>query len=256
MKKPFKSYLLCGTAGVVGCLVASWAVAQTFSPGALSAPQKVAPAMKLPASEPKKETQPEILEGTIADVQNAFVTNSEERVNPEDLFNAKMRLGDVAPKQTLTPKTETKEEDIFIPEGELYRLNTPTKDGSVRGGQAFVEVDEKGRMKKASNIFLFYDQFEITNYLSSSAGCNVRFNLLSNLDQKITNLDVKLVWPGLTTTLSFSNVSPNTQTYYNYALIGDGCYNMDKAPNIIVNRCRVKGMTAAECANKIIWLSK
>jgi hypothetical protein len=149
-----------------------------------------------------------------------------------------------------------KEEDVFIPEGELYRLNTPTLDGSVRGGQAFVEMDDKGRMKKVTNIFLFYDDFRMTNTSSSLSGCNVRFNILSNLDQQINRLDVKLVWPKMTTTLSFSNVAPNTQTYYNYALVGDGCYNMDKAPNIIVNRCRVKGMTASECAKKLVWLSK
>ena len=151
---------------------------------------------------------------------------------------------------------EQQKEDIFIPEGELHRLNTPTFDGSTRGGKAFVEVDDKGRMKKVDNIFLFYDNFKVTNYLASGATCDVRFNILSNLDRKITALDIKLVWPGMTTALSFADVKPNTQTYYNYSLIGDGCYNMDKAPNIIVNRCRVKGMTAAECANKLVWLSK
>ena len=92
--------------------------------------------------------------------------------------------------------------------------------------------------------------------MSKMAGCDVRFNILSNLDRKINQLDIKLVWPGLTMTLSFSNVSPNTQTYYNYALMGEGCYNMEKAPNIIVNRCRVKGMTSSECANKLVWLMK
>ena len=153
--------------------------------------------------------------------------------------------------------TELQEdEDVFIPEGELYRLNTPTNDGSQRGGQAFVEVDEKGRMKKVSNIFLFFDKFKVSNYLSNSAMCDVRFNVLSNLDRKINQLDVKLVWPDLTTTLSFRDVMPNTQTYYNYSLLGKGCYNMDKAPNIVVNRCRVKGMTSRQCADKLIWLSK
>ena len=111
-------------------------------------------------------------------------------------------------------------------------------------------------MKKVDNIFLFYDNFKVTNYLSNTASCDVRFNILSNLDQKISKLDIKLVWPEMTTTLSFANVQPNTQTYYNYSLLGNGCYNMDKAPNIIVNRCRVKGMTASECANKLVWLTK
>ena len=136
-------------------------------------------------------------------------------------------------------------------------LNTaPTRDGSIRGGQAIVEVDEQGRNKKVDKIFLFYDEFKVTNYMTSVATCDVRFNILSNLDRKITQLDVKLVWPDITTTLSFSDVQPNTQTYYNYSLIGNGCYTMDKAPNIVVNRCRVKGMTASECANKLLWLSK
>ncbi len=152
---------------------------------------------------------------------------------------------------------DVENEDIFIPEGELYKLNeAPTVDGSKRGGQAFVEVDDEGRMKKSEKIFLFYDDFKITNYMTNTATCDVRFNILSNLDRKITQLDVKLVWPDITTTLSFSNVAPNTQTYYNYSLIGNGCYGMDIAPNIIVNRCRVKGLTSSECANKLVWLSK
>ena len=159
--------------------------------------------------------------------------------------------------ETDTSNSTVEDEDVFIPEGELHRLNTmPTVDGSKRGGQAFVEVDEDGRMKKAENIFLFYDKFKITNYMSNTATCDVRFNILSNLDRKISQIDVKLVWPDITTTLSFSNIAPNTQTYYNYSLIGNGCYGMDIAPNIIVNRCRVKGMTASECASKLIWLSK
>jgi len=59
----------------------------------------------------------------------------------------------------------------------------------------------------------------------------------------------------MTTTLSFANVAPNTPTAYNYTLMGDGCYTMDKMPNIIVNRCRVKGLSSAQCADKIVWLS-
>lgn len=161
------------------------------------------------------------------------------------------------PDKSDEEKKEPIEEEVFIPEGELTKLHEePTFDGSKRGGSVFVEVDEKGRMKKTEKIFLFYDKFKITNYISKTATCDVRFNILSNMDRKITQLDVKLVWPDMTTTLSFSDIKPNTQTYYNYALIGNGCYNMDVAPNIIVNRCRIKGYTAAECADKLIWLSK
>jgi hypothetical protein len=174
----------------------------------------------------------------------------------EDLMNEGLSKNKAQLKKSQKAVNARDDNDVFIPEGELYKLNTPTLDGSERSGQALVEVDEYGRMKKAENIFLFYDNFKITKYIKNSGSCDVRFNILSNLDRKISQIDLKLVWPGLTTTLSFANVAPNTQTYYNYSLIGDGCYRMDMAPNIIVNRCRVKGMTASECAGKIIWLSK
>lgn len=154
----------------------------------------------------------------------------------------------------VNPSDEDDSEDVFIPEDELYRLNTPTVDGSQRGGEAFVMQDEDGRLRKVTNIFLFYDDFKINHSFGNFTSCDVRFNILSNLDRKLSQLDVKLVWPKMTTTLSFSNVSPFNQLYINYTLLGEGCYSMDKSPNIVVNRCRAKGMTAVECAKKIIWV--
>ena len=146
-------------------------------------------------------------------------------------------------------------EQVFIPGGGLDILSRPTEDGSKRGGMAVVEVNEDGHSRRAEKIFLYYDNFKISGYLSNSVTCDARFIVLSNLDRKLVSLDVKLVWPEMTTALSFSNVEPNTPTYLNYTLMGKGCYNMDKMPNIVVNRCRVRGMNSAECADKIVWLS-
>ena len=253
-------------------LTANSAFAQTFSPQGLSAPQK-SPLASEPAKTKnitteksastdeaidrltqalsKKETKKTTdADDPLAQLSKAF---SSSQKNQQALLDSSDEDDD---EEEEDDDDEEKEEDIFIPEGELYRLDTPTLDGSFRGGQAFVEVDDKGRMKKTTKIFLFYDEFRIINSNAKIPTCNVRFNILSTLDRKITQLDVKLVWPGLTTTLSFSNVMPNTQTYYNYALLSAGCFNMDKAPNIVVNRCRVKGMTSMECADKLLWLSK
>lgn len=217
--------------------------------------KKTKSAITKPGLLPKKTVEKQVEEEGIKLNELTANTASSSNDLAKTLSDAVVKTSDKAKDdETLPQKKE--EEDIFIPEGELYRLNTPTSDGSQRGGQAFVEVDEKGRMKKSENIFLFYDEFKITNYMSNTATCDVRFNILSNLDRKITQLDVKLVWPDITTTLSFGDIQPNTQTYYNYSLIGNGCYGMDVAPNIIVNRCRVKGLTASECASKLIWLSK
>ena len=92
--------------------------------------------------------------------------------------------------------------------------------------------------------------------MSGEVRCFMRFILTSTLDRKINNLSVKLRWPEMETALNFYDVSPNVDTYFNYSLMGEGCYSMDKIPNIIVNRCRVAKMSAKECASKIRWLRK
>lgn len=142
----------------------------------------------------------------------------------------------------------------FVSGGGLDVMLIPTEDGSKRGGAAVVELDDKGNSRRAEKIFLYYDNFKISGYLNNSPSCDVRFFILTNLDRKLVQLDVKLVWPDMTTALSFADIMPNTPTYMDYTLMGKGCYNMDKMPNIIVNRCRVRGMSSVDCANKIVWL--
>lgn len=183
----------------------------------------------------------------------ASTSNTDNTTSPTDTDK---KSADNKP-QNLNKSSSLDDEDFFVPENEIGRyLDTPTVDGSERGGQAFVAVNDKGQMKKIDYIFLFYDNFKISHGFANYTTCDVRFNIISNLDRKLSQFDVKLVWPDMTTTLSFSDIAPYTQTYYNYTLLGQGCYSMDKAPNIIVNRCRAKGLTSMECAEKIKWVSK
>lgn len=130
-----------------------------------------------------------------------------------------------------------------------------TGDGSPRGTAAFISTDSDAN-EDDSNIYLFYSDFKISRTAATGIGCRVRFHVLNGLNNRISNISIKLVWPGLNTPVSFNNVNPNTENYFDYALFGDGCYQMDKIPNIVVNRCRVKGMSQEACANKIRWLSK
>lgn len=147
--------------------------------------------------------------------------------------------------------------------GELHinplEIPNPT-DGSKRGTAAFVPLPDKNgkisKKEKESHIFIYYSNFNMTRNHATGVGCRVRFNVLTTMDQRLVNLSVKLVWPDMTTNLSFDNVNPNIETYLDYALFGQGCYKMDKIPNIVVNRCRAKGMSQEECAGKIRWLSK
>lgn len=112
-----------------------------------------------------------------------------------------------------------------------------------------VIVDDKPK------ILLYMRDFKISRDLNGTVNCDMRFYARSNLSEKITNISYRLKWPNIETALSFDNVAPNTAAYYDYSLLGNGCYNMDKAPNITVNRCRVRGMSQQDCANTIEWLN-
>lgn len=162
-------------------------------------------------------------------------------------------------KDTEKDKTSASqnEDEIFIPDSETNILNRPTIDGAKRGGAAFVKVDEKGTEHPADGkIFMYIKDLKIYRSISGLTSCDVTIFIVANLDQRLVSLDAKLVWPGLTTAVSFANVYPNTPTYYNYTLMGDGCYSLDKFPNIIVNRCRIKGLSSAACASRITWLQE
>lgn len=183
-------------------------------------------------------------------------TDAKKVVSEDD--NEKIQTDEEVEKKLQEEKAlaeyERLKNEMFVPGGGLDIIERPTEDGSVRGGAAVVEIDEKGNSRAVEKIFLYYENFEV--YGGRNPYCDVRFFVLPNLNRKLSALDVKLVWPDMTTTLSFVDVSPNMRTYYDYTLMGDGCYSMDKMPNIVVNRCRVKGMSAVDCANKIVWLNR
>ena len=142
----------------------------------------------------------------------------------------------------------------------LNQVLSPTADGSQRGAVSMGQIVRKnnGKLMAAatSSIFLYYDNFSVNKTLGGMVRCNVRFIVMTTLAKKLNTLNVKLKWPNMMTSLSFNDVEPNVENYFDYTLVGNGCYSMDKIPNIIVNRCRVSQMTQEQCAAKILWLKK
>ena len=136
--------------------------------------------------------------------------------------------------------------------------NVPTTDGSRRGNVSVNRILQPGEQPDENEdkelIFIYYKDFQVRRMAAGRVECDVKFVVLTSLNQKLSNLSIKLRWPKLTTSVVFLDVAPNIQVYHDYTLMGEGCYNMDKIPNIIVNRCRVKGLSQADCAKKIRWL--
>ena len=129
------------------------------------------------------------------------------------------------------------------------------KRGTSAPIRRVVRPGEK-QVEEESLIFLFYKDFKVSRTMGGLVMCDVRFVVMHTLDNKISNLSFRLKWPNMETSLSYNDVEPNTETYFDYTLVGDGCYSMDKIPNVIVNRCRAKGLSQSACANKIRWLKK
>lgn len=136
--------------------------------------------------------------------------------------------------------------------------NVPTIDGSQRGTVAVNRVLKPGEKPDENEdqelIFIYYKDYRVRRMATGRVECDVKFVVLTSLNQKLSNLSLKLRWPKLTTSVVFLDVNPNIQVYHDYTLMGEGCYSMDKIPNIIVNRCRIKGLSQADCAKKIRWL--
>ena len=133
------------------------------------------------------------------------------------------------------------------------------KDGIRRGAAEVSRVYRKGETMSAADsaaILLYYDNFNVFRSVSGRVTCNVRIHILSSLTNNLKNFSAKLVWPGLTTRVMFDDVMPNRVTYVDYALLGEGCYSMDKIPNIVLSRCRVKGLSASVCASKVKWVKR
>lgn len=115
-------------------------------------------------------------------------------------------------------------------------------------------TDKNGKKLDDQVILIYMKNFNVYRTASKQVRCSVRFALTSTYKEKISNISYELKWPKMATRLSFSDIDPQKEYYIDYLLLGDGCYTMDKIPNVIVNRCRVKNITQEACAASVRWI--
>lgn len=130
----------------------------------------------------------------------------------------------------------------------------PTRPTWKQNGNVNIKkVENKTSEHNEEEIMLFMSNFRISTGLSGQISCSMKFHVYNNLKNKISNISYRLKWPDMETPLSFEDVEPGQALHRSYALLGKGCYSMDKSPNVIVNRCRVKGISQEQCASYISW---
>lgn len=103
------------------------------------------------------------------------------------------------------------------------------------------------------SILISYEDYKINKSFDNWIRCSLRIYVLNDLTKKINNFSFKLHWPEMDTAIQMNRLNPGVRTYKDVVLLGEGCFNLDKAPTIEVNRCRVKGMTQEQCADAVKW---
>lgn len=119
-----------------------------------------------------------------------------------------------------------------------------------------VQVITKRKGEDKELILLYMKDFSVYKSPAGQTRCSMTFAITTTLPTKLSNISYHLKWSNMDTVLSFNNVMPQVENHYNYSLLGDGCYSMDRAPNIVINRCRVKNMSQQVCASKVRWITR
>lgn len=165
-----------------------------------------------------------------------------------------------APTPAPTPTKAVAEEDSLVkatqknliseqPEEEEY-------DNSFGKVTHFRIVDGKVVFDNDRKILVYYENYKVERGMDGIVRCSMRINVLNDLEERISNIAFKLKWPEISTNVQMNKLKPGVSTYMDVMLLGNGCLNMDKAPTIEVNRCRVKGLSESKCADAIFWFKK
>ena len=163
-------------------------------------------------------------------------------------------------KNSKQPVQAPAKQMVTNPQDYIYKnvpqVDRPTLDGVKRGRTSVTPLVRNGKVKAEGYIYLYYTDFSLRKMMSGSMSCDVKLQIVTTLDRRLNSLAVRLVWPHMQTPVTFLDVNPNQKYQMPYTLLGDGCYSMDKIPNIVVNRCRVKGVLQEECASRVRWMRK
>ena len=186
-------------------------------------------------------------------VESVFVEPSaQSQKKIRDNIRATVSAADVKePSKNSLQKTEADKTENLSP----FNYSSVEKAAS-EPIKPVILMDKNNKRIYDEALFITMKNFNVYRTPSRQVRCSVRFSIVSTFKEKVSNVSYQLKWPEISTKLSFDNIKPNIEYYIDYLLMGNGCYTMDKSPNVIVNRCRVKGKTQQDCASSIRWITR
>lgn len=96
--------------------------------------------------------------------------------------------------------------------------------------------------------------FRIYKNTFGKSSCLFGVTVKSTFNKKIKTMAVNLIYPMRNFAFVFRNIPENGSEERFIRTSGDICYNINGAPDIYINKCKIYGADGTECAERIKWV--
>ena len=103
------------------------------------------------------------------------------------------------------------------------------------------------------HLSIVSDSFKIFKNIAGRQQCRFSVKLKSNIDRDIDVIGLSLAYPKMSFAFIFREVPPMGELVKNITTRGDICYDLSGAPDIHVNKCRIKNTDGKDCVSHIKW---
>ena len=95
--------------------------------------------------------------------------------------------------------------------------------------------------------------FKIFKNLAGKIRCRFSVRLKSDIDREIDIIALSLSYPKRSFAFIFRDATPKGELIETITTGGDICYDLSGAPDININKCRIKNTSNQDCAAHIKW---
>ena len=95
--------------------------------------------------------------------------------------------------------------------------------------------------------------FRIFKNIAGKMQCHFSVKLKSEIDRDIKVIGLSLAYPKRSFAFIFRNIPPQGELVQGITTRGDICYNLSGAPDINVNKCKIKDTKDEDCVSHIKW---
>ena len=98
--------------------------------------------------------------------------------------------------------------------------------------------------------------FKLFKDMMGRTKCSFGVTLKSTLNRDLKTLALRLIYKHGAFAFIFKNVKPGASDEHFITTMGDICYNLEGAPDIEINRCRIIGSREDDCMQRLKWDDK